>query len=136
MELIGLVLMTGVALVCSTVIAVVAWFFRSTRPFSLCLWVVPPIAVISLILIRWAVVDSGPVCGPDPEWDRCPSSIANFVGWAVWLFVVLFTAGSAYLLQRILTASVNDRLRDKLLGWNESPSLSITPTANQKEKNL
>jgi hypothetical protein len=67
MEIIGLFWMAGVTLSISTVLAFLAWFFRRTRPASLCLWITPPFVIVTLILSHWFVLDNSRVCGPDPE---------------------------------------------------------------------
>jgi hypothetical protein len=70
MEIFGLFWMTGVTLFISTVLAALAWFFRRSRPASLSLWITPPIAIATLILSRWIVLDLS------PSADQIPNGIA------------------------------------------------------------
>ena len=122
MEIIGLIWMTGVALALSTVLTVIAWFFRRTRPFSFALWVTPPFAIASLIMIRWSVLDASRVCGPDPEWDRCPTALASSAGWASWFFIVILIAALAFVTQIAVTNWLNRHIENKI-----SPSSPAKP---------
>jgi hypothetical protein len=118
LEIFGLIWMTGVVLTFSTVLAVMAWIFQRVRSLSLTLWVTPPFAIASLILMRWFVLDSSPVCGPDPEWNRCPSILANSIGLACWLLGVVLIASTAFVVQKVIVIFVN-RYLDKKLGQTE-----------------
>jgi hypothetical protein len=37
------------------------------------------------MLSSWWLLDRSPVCGPDLEWDRCPSHLARVVQLSAWL---------------------------------------------------
>jgi len=126
MEIFGLIWITGVALVFSTIFAVILWFYQPTRPFSLSVWTTPPIAVSSLILIRWLILDRSPVCGPDPEWDRCPSARDNAFTWAAWLLLVVLVATVVFVVQKLVTSYVNTHLDRKL-----QPSTAIDDGQSQ-----
>lgn len=106
-EIYGLVIFTSVAAMVSLAVAYVAMFSRTMRRFALSILITPPTAVVTLILCRWAVLDSGPVCGPDPEWNRCPSTMASVTGWVVWIVGSIAIAAGAFLLQRVLEAAMN-----------------------------
>ena len=106
-EIYGLVIFTSVAAMVSLAVACLVMFFRNMRRFALAALITPPAAVFALILCRWAVLDSGPVCGPDPEWNRCPSTTASVTGWVVWIVGSIAIAAGAFLLQRVLEAAMN-----------------------------
>ena len=102
MELIGLTLFTTAALACSICAAYLCLIIRPLRRVCLAVLVTPPFAVFSLYMIWWGVNDSAPVCGPDLEWDRCPSNTARILGWTAWLAVVVGSAIASYFLQRVV----------------------------------
>jgi len=112
-EIVGLIGLTGMAYTLSTILGVLAWFFRRTRPFSFSLWVTPPVALASLILSRWFFLDHSH-CGQNPDWDRCPTTLASSIGWAGWLLFVVVTAVAAFAAQRATTSYVNQHLDEKL----------------------
>ena len=103
MELIGQAFFTLVALACSISAAFFCFLMRPFRKFTLSLLVTPPIAVFCLFLMGWIVLDSGPICGPDPEWDRCPGTTIRIVGWICWLGISTGSATAAYFAQRVFT---------------------------------
>ena len=100
MELIGQALFTLTAIAVSVVLALVSRFLRPLKKFSLAFLTTPPAAVFFFFIFGWAISDSGVVCGPDPEWDRCPSVRARLLGWSVWLVIVLAVAGGSFWIQR------------------------------------
>jgi hypothetical protein len=104
-ELIGLAL--GCILFASggAALGLIFAFFRKLRPFILPAVVVPPISFLLLMLSSWWVLDRSPICGPDPEWDRCPSHFARIVQLSVWLAATGFLAAVTTYAQRGLQIS-------------------------------
>ena len=100
MELFGQAIYTGAAIVAAVGLAIISRLIRPLRRFSLAILITPPIAVLFFFICGWTIVDSGTVCGPDPEWDRCPTMVARVLGWSVWLVIVLFVAGGSFWIQR------------------------------------
>lgn len=101
MELIGLFIHAVVTFFVALGAALLAIAIRPLHRFALAAFLTPPAAVISLILIRWTVIDSAPVCGPDSEWDRCPSPFSQGAGWVAWLLVTIAVALIGYWAQRL-----------------------------------
>jgi len=135
MEIIGLMIMTLTSLAISSALAAVAFLFRLSRRFCLTILATPPFAVASLIMIRWSVLDGGRVCGPDPEWDRCPTVTSSIIGWAVWILGIMIAASAAYLAQRVLQAAYYlffDRQPISLFG--SEPKNSIGATLEQESE--
>jgi hypothetical protein len=100
MELIGQAIFTIIAITISVGLAFVSRFFRPLRKFSLAFLTTPPVAVFSFFICGWGINDSGTVCGPNPEWDRCPSVGARVLGWSAWLGIVLAVAAGSFWIQR------------------------------------
>lgn len=107
MELIGMTLFAMTAGGLAAAAAAAAMVFRSSRRFALAILATPPVAVILLFLCGWSILDSGPVCGPDPEWDRCPSWQARTLGWSLCAVAILLTAWGASLAQKVLEAAIS-----------------------------
>jgi hypothetical protein len=101
MELIGQAFFTLDALACSICAAFLCVLIRPLRKFTLAVLITPPVAVFSLFLMWWIVLDSGQVCGPDPEWDRCPATTIRIIGWICWFVLVSGSALAAYFAQRV-----------------------------------
>ncbi|HZD51062.1 MAG TPA: hypothetical protein VE178_20145 [Silvibacterium sp.] len=101
MELIGLalgcVLLAGAGVVLGLVFALV----RSLRRFILPAVVVPPTSFLLLMLSSWWLLDRSPICGPDPEWDRCPSHSARIAQLCFWLLATAVLAIVALILQKL-----------------------------------
>ena len=116
-ELIGMALFTIVAGAFAIGLAILAMRFRRSRPYALAILVTPPIAVILLFLCGWSILDSGTVCGPDPEWDRCPTTLARILGWSIWVASTMVTAYGAFWAQKVLKAAISL--------WFDSPLMSI-----------
>jgi hypothetical protein len=105
-ELMGMALCVIAAGACSSGLAILALGFRRSRRFVLAILLTPPIAVILLYLCSWSVLDSGAVCGPNPEWDRCPSDTARIAGWSIWAGATVVTACGAYWAQKVLKGAI------------------------------
>jgi len=101
MELIGQAFFTLAALAFSISAAFLCLLIRPFRKFTLAVLVTPPIAVFCFFLMGWIVLDSGPICGPDPEWDRCPTTTIRIIEWICWLGLTTGSAIAAYLAQRV-----------------------------------
>ena len=105
MEIIGLILgfllfgCVGVAL------CVVFAFIPNLRRFVLPAAIVPASSYFLLITLGWLVLDHSPVCGPDPEWDRCPSHIVHIAMMFVWLLGTACAFMAAVFLQKVLVLS-------------------------------
>ena len=110
MELIAQAYFTMTALACSICAALLCVIFRPVRRFCLAVLVTPPFAVFSLLFMRWGVNDSAPVCGPNLEWDRCPSITARIIGWTVWLTLVIGLAVTSYFMQRVVRTGASSFL--------------------------
>jgi len=37
------------------------------------------------MLSSWWLLDRSPICGPDLEWDHCPSHVARIIQLSIWL---------------------------------------------------
>lgn len=111
MEVIGMALYAIVAGACAAALAAGAMGFTISRPYALAILLTPPVAVILFFFCGWSILYSGPVCGPDPEWDRCPTSFARVLGWSCWVAATLLTAFGAYWTQKILEAAISLRSR-------------------------
>jgi hypothetical protein len=111
LELIGFALLTSVTIALSTALAFILGLIPAFRRYVLTTLITPPVGIVSLILIRWTILDKAPVCGPDPEWDHCPSGTANIVGWAIWIVLVCVIATSSFWIQG--RASKGMLFRDK-----------------------
>jgi hypothetical protein len=107
MELIGMALYAIVAGAFATGPAILAMGFRSSRRYAVAILVTPPVAVILFFFCGWSILDSGTVCGPNPEWDRCPTPLARALGWTIWLAFTLLTAYGAYWAQKVLKAALS-----------------------------
>ena len=105
MEFFGLAIFTFISLTISLGLALLSLLRPSLRRFALAILATPPAAVTLLFLMGWAINDSGPVCGPDPEWDRCPSFAIRIVGWFAWTVGVLAVAVGAYWGQKVIQAA-------------------------------
>lgn len=112
MELIGLAIMLAGLSVLSLASAAAFMAFRPLRKLALAIALVPPCSYLILVLSRWAALDSGRVCGPDPEWDRCPSTISNFGSLAAWLIGTSVLAFASFQLQAVLLEAW-ENLRNK-----------------------
>jgi hypothetical protein len=117
MELIGQAIYTALALGASTLVALFALLFRPLRRFIFAIVLTPPVSVFFLFLCRWVVIDNAPVCGTNPEWDRCPSATSNWLGWTVWLVGTVAIGIGAYWAQRAVQAAI--RL------WFDSKPMSL-----------
>lgn len=106
MEDFGLIMYTLGSLGVSSVLALAALLFRRLRRFSLAIFSTPPAAAILFFLTRWTVIDNSPICGPDPEWNRCPSTQANMLGWSAWVLGIIAIAVAAYWAQRAIQAAI------------------------------
>lgn len=126
MEDYGLILYTLGCFGISSVLALIALLFRPWRPFSLSVFSTPPEAAVLLFLTRRSVIDSSPVCGPDPEWDRCPSTSANIVGWAAWAIGIIVVAVAAYWVQRVIQAAIGLWFDSRPLSLFSRPNNSAT----------
>jgi len=73
----------------------------------LAILITPPATVVLFFLCGWSILDSGSVCGPDPEWDRCPTSLARVLGWSIWAAATLLTVIGAYWAQKVLEAAIS-----------------------------
>lgn len=105
MEQIGEMIGILVALAISFGIAIVTVLIRRVRRFALAVLFTPPTSLFLLYLCRGAVLDSSPVCGPDPKWDRCPTVAANIFGWAAWAIGTAAIGAGAYWCQRAIGAA-------------------------------
>jgi energy-coupling factor transporter transmembrane protein EcfT len=105
-EIYGLILGTGAASVVGAALAILVFFRRSLRRFALALFATPALSFPALILIRWTVLDNAPICGPDPEWDHCPSNLANAEGWIAWIVCAIAIAFGSYWAQRVIVTAV------------------------------
>jgi hypothetical protein len=99
-EFIGIFCFTALALVISLCIALLFRFIAPLRRFSLAIFLSLPACVVSMFLVGWTVNDKASVCGPNPEWDRCPSTTARVTGWAAWLAITIGAALVGYWGQR------------------------------------
>jgi len=102
----------------SSVLALITLMFSRLRRFSLAIFSTPPAAAVLFFLTRWTVIDSSPVCGPDIEWDRCPSTQADTLGWLAWGLGIITVGVGAYWLQRVIQAAI--------ALWFDSKPLSIS----------
>jgi hypothetical protein len=106
MEDYGLILYTLCCLGISSVLSLIALIFRPLRRFSLAVFSTPPAVAVLLFFTRWSVIDNSRVCGPDPEWDRCPSTYANIMGWVAWVIGIIVVAVAAYWAQKVIQAAI------------------------------
>jgi hypothetical protein len=104
MELIGQALATFEALAIAAGVAIVALIFRPFRRLAPAVFLTPPSSVFLFFVCRWATIDRGAVCGPDPEWDRCPTIFANIAGWIAWGIGTVAIAFGFYWLQQLIRA--------------------------------
>jgi hypothetical protein len=102
----GLILYTLASLGISSVLALITLIFRPLRRFSLAVFSTPPAAAVLLFITRWSVIDNSRVCGPNPEWDRCPTTAADVMGWVAWTIGVIAVPVAAYWLQRVIQAAI------------------------------
>jgi len=107
MEFFGLAIFTLAALLVSLGLGFWALFRPRLRSFALAICATPPLAVAFLFFMGWAVNDSGPVCGPDPEWDRCPTFAVRIAGWVAWTIAVSAVAIGAFWGQKVIQAAAN-----------------------------
>ena len=110
MELLAQAYFTIVTLACSICAAFLCLIIRPLRRYCLAVLLTPPLAVFSMFMIGWTVLDSGPICGPNPELDRCPSVMARIIGWTVWLALVIGFAVASYLAQRVFLTGASSFL--------------------------
>jgi hypothetical protein len=120
----GLILFTLGSLGVSSVLALVALLFRRLRRFSLAIFSTPPAAAILFFLSRWTVIDNSHVCGPNIEWDRCPSIQANMLGWLVWVLGIITVAVAANWAQRVIQAAITLLFDTKPSTTGNSPNHS------------
>lgn len=126
MEDYGLTLYTLGCFGISSVLALIALIFRPLRRFSLAVFSAPPAAASLLFLTRWSVIDNSQVCGPDPEWDRCPSTYANTMGLIAWVIGIIVVAVAAYLVQKVIQAAIGLWFDSKPLSLFSRPNNSAT----------
>ena len=107
MELMGMALYAIVAGAVAAALAAGAMGFKISRRYALAILVTPPLAVILFFVCGWSILDSGSVCGPNREWDRCPTSLARGLGWSIWVVATLLTAFGAYKAQQVLRAAIS-----------------------------
>lgn len=107
MEFIGQALFSLLALGLSAFLSILALMVRPLRPVALAILLTPPSFVFLFFFMAWTLNDLGPVCGPDPEWDHCPSFATRLLAWAILLLATSITAISAYWAQRVLAAAAH-----------------------------
>ena len=105
MEFFGMAIFTSTSLIISLGLALISLLRPRLRRFALAILATPSAAVALLFLAGWAINDSGPVCGPDPEWDRCPSFAIQIIGWFAWTITVSAVAICAYWGQKVIQAA-------------------------------
>lgn len=102
MEFIGLAIGCILFACGGVVLALIFAFVRRLHRFILPALAVPPISFFLLILSSWWLLDRSPVCGPDPEWDRCPPHFFRVVQLGVWLVATGVLAALMTFAQKIL----------------------------------
>src|SRR5271170_4977495 len=107
MEMYSLIFLTAGAAVASILLAAIAVAIRPLRRFTLAALALPAISLPLALIIRWSVLDSGAVCGPNPEWDRCPTATASLFGWVVWIAGTIAIGIGAYWAQRGIQAAIH-----------------------------
>jgi hypothetical protein len=105
-EFFGLAIFTLAALIISLGLGFLSLLRPRLRRFALAICTTPPAAVAFLFFVGWAINDSGPVCGPDPEWDRCPSFAIRIAGWLAWTLGIFAVAVGAYWGQKVIEAAI------------------------------
>jgi len=105
MELVGLAIMLLFLYGLGICLAFGCWFVPKLQRFALPIAIVPAPSILLLTLSSWYVLDRAPICGPDPEWDRCVSAPNRIISLAVWLAGTSLMASAAFLIQK----SVNSK---------------------------
>ena len=100
MELIGLMIGAVIAAVGGALIAGIIMIFPKLRRFALAAGVLPGAALAMVFVTSSIVYDHSAVCGPDAEWDRCPSLIAKVVLWSCSLIGTATIVAVSYWVQR------------------------------------
>jgi hypothetical protein len=105
MEIIGLLIGCLIFIGVGGILGIVFAFIRALRNFVLAVAIVPTISFFLLITLGWLTLDNAPICGPDPEWDRCPSHIAHIVMWFAWGTATILAVFATIFLQKFLVIS-------------------------------
>jgi hypothetical protein len=79
MEIVGLILGCLKFGVAGIILSAILIPMPKFRRFALSAAILPASSYFLLIILSWLVLDRSPICGPDPEWDRCPSHVAQVV---------------------------------------------------------
>ena len=101
MEIVGLAISGAVALCFSLALALTALAFRSLRRFLMMLLITPPTAVLLYYFTAWTLIDNSPLCGPNLEWDHCPSIGARVLAFISLSLAVAVVAFAGFWAQRL-----------------------------------
>jgi len=102
MEMYGLVFaclkFAAVGIVLSATFALLPKLRRFVLPAA----IVPASSYFLLIVFGWWMLDNSPICGPNPEWDRCPSHLAHTAMLSAWVAGTIFTFFAAMFVQKMI----------------------------------
>jgi hypothetical protein len=103
MEIIGLMVMCFLLGGIGLIAGVIFMLLPKLRRFALAVTIVPASTYFFLIMLSWYELDKAPICGPDPEWDRCPSHFVRISIWAAMLAEVVLLTIACFYLEKVIT---------------------------------